>query len=400
MDPNARFLRDWFRRYYSGSSIEPPDRFGRREFGFMFFDRNFMQRHTAFSRTSELEAFLRASVPAHCYYSTAYYQSPGAATMEEKTWLGADLIFDLDADHLKGAERMTYTEMLDKVRVEMIRLLDEFLFGDLGFSTDEVRIVFSGGRGYHAHVCTPKVLSLGSHERREIVDYITANSLEMSQILEEVTTVTKEFRDNKRVYKTINIPEEGRGGWWKKVRRGIIWALEAMESMNVEGVRQRFPSVAGESDRAIQGMLRDLYSDEKGRRGMDIILEKDNLSSLTTDARQKVFLSILKDVIPDLVGEVDEPVTSDVKRLIRLPGSLHGKSGLRVSHLTRDDMDTFLPLRDAVPEVYDDSPTMVVMRERTDISIRDERFSLEGETEVPAYAAVFLIARKMASLAE
>ena len=34
-------------------------------------------------------------------------------------------------------------------------------------------------------------------------------------------------------------------------------------------------------------------------------------------------------------GETDEPVTADVKRLIRLPGSLHGKSGLKVVTLTR-----------------------------------------------------------------
>ena len=31
--------------------------------------------------------------------------------MEEKKWLGADLIFDLDADHVQGAETMTYRDM-------------------------------------------------------------------------------------------------------------------------------------------------------------------------------------------------------------------------------------------------------------------------------------------------
>ena len=33
-------------------------------------------------------------------------------------------------------------------------------------------------------------------------------------------------------------------------------------------------------------------------------------------------------------GETDEPVTADVRRLIRCPGSLHGGSGLRVTPLT------------------------------------------------------------------
>ncbi|MCA1813180.1 MAG: hypothetical protein LC624_04420 [Halobacteriales archaeon] len=34
--------------------------------------------------------------------------------------------------------------------------------------------------------------------------------------------------------------------------------------------------------------------------------------------------------LASMTGETDEPVTSDVKRLIRLPGSVHGKTGLRV----------------------------------------------------------------------
>ena len=47
-------------------------------------------------------------------------------------------------------------------------------------------------------------------------------------------------------------------------------------------------------------------------------------------------------------GETDEPVTADVRRLIRCPGSLHGGSGLRVTPLTLRDLEDFDPLQDAV----------------------------------------------------
>jgi DNA primase small subunit len=124
MDANSRFLVRSFRKYYRENKPIMPSRFGRREFGFMFFDRTYMQRHTAYPRGEDLHRDLVVQVPAHCYYSTAYYRSPGAPTMEEKGWLGADLIFYLDADHLEGAENMTYTEMLAQVKTEMIRLVD------------------------------------------------------------------------------------------------------------------------------------------------------------------------------------------------------------------------------------------------------------------------------------
>ena len=59
-------------------------------------------------------------VPSHIYYSSAYYQTPGAPTMDTKKSTGADLIFDLDADHLV---RGPYPVMLSRVREETVKLL-------------------------------------------------------------------------------------------------------------------------------------------------------------------------------------------------------------------------------------------------------------------------------------
>ena len=139
MDSNSRFLLKSFRKYYKDNPIIMPSRFGRREFGFMFFDRNFVQRHMGFSRPEDINKFMITQVPSHSYYSTAYYRKPDAPTMEEKMWLGADLIFDLDADHLEGADKMSYSEMLEQIKKEMINLVDSFLLGDLGFTDKQVQ---------------------------------------------------------------------------------------------------------------------------------------------------------------------------------------------------------------------------------------------------------------------
>src|SRR3989449_4030885 len=131
-EATTSFLKAEFRRYYEAMKPILPDRFGRREFGFMFWTAGIVQRHLGFSREEELRSFLSSRVPAHAYYSSAYYETPNAPTMEEKGWLGADLIFDLDADHLPGAQRMTYPEMLEAIRLKIVKLYDEFLIEDFG----------------------------------------------------------------------------------------------------------------------------------------------------------------------------------------------------------------------------------------------------------------------------
>src|SRR2546427_9208705 len=147
-----KFLKAHFRRYYEHTKPILPDRFGRREFGFMFWTAGIVQRHIGFSKEEELKAFLTSRIPAHAYYSSAYYDKPGAPTMEEKGWLGADLIFDLDADHLPGSKAMSYPELLDAGREGIVRLWDRFLAAKLGIPESKMRLVFSGGRVGDIHV--------------------------------------------------------------------------------------------------------------------------------------------------------------------------------------------------------------------------------------------------------
>ncbi|MDR2865874.1 MAG: DNA primase catalytic subunit PriS [Methanomassiliicoccaceae archaeon] len=394
MDQNSRFLLKAFGKYYRGNAPVLPERFGRREFGFMFFDRTFVQRHMGFSKADDIRKFLIAQVPSHCYYSTAYYKSPAAPTMEEKTWLGADLIFDLDADHLKGADKMTYSEMLSQIKKEMINLVDSFICGDLGFSEKEVSIVFSGGRGYHAHVCTPKVLSLGSPERREIVDYVTSKGLDLDWVFPGKGTVTSSVKigDQTRSNVTVDrlVPKADSGGWKARMRSGLTVVVDDIVSMDSKDLKKKYPSTADIANKTLLSLRNDV------ERSKTAIFDRNTMAVLTKKSQEIIIKVMSEDVMISLAGEVDEPVTADVKRLIRLPGSVHGKSGLRVTPLSRDELTGFDPLRDAVPDAYSDEPIKITMKRDSDITIHGERMSLKGETEVPEYAAVFLIGRKMA----
>jgi DNA primase small subunit len=148
-------------------------------------------------------------------------------------------------------------------------------------------------------------------------------------------------------------------------------------------------------------MLTDLFSKRGGRTGKSIMLENDTLEVFSNPRGQSLFLKILdEDVKSRMEGQVDEPVTSDIKRLIRLPQSLHGKTGLKVVPMTRDKLDEFDPLRDAIPDIFPDDPVKVAVKEKVDIRLRGERFCLEGTTEIPTFAAVFLVCRRMATMPE
>src|SRR4030067_679233 len=132
LDASTRFIMKMFSKHYRQTALTMPERFSKREFGFMFFDRQGMMRHVGFPTRAALKKYLVEQVPAHVYSSCAYYETPDAPTMAEKKWQGADLIFDLDADHVEGAQSMPYEKMLERGKEEGTRLVDEFLLRDLG----------------------------------------------------------------------------------------------------------------------------------------------------------------------------------------------------------------------------------------------------------------------------
>ncbi|OGS47942.1 MAG: hypothetical protein A3K68_07750 [Euryarchaeota archaeon RBG_16_68_13] len=411
----TEFVREAFRHHYESTRPQLPDRFGRREFGFMFWSAGIVQRHLGFSREEDLRHFLTTRAPAHVYYSSAYYEKPDAPTMEEKGWLGADLVFDLDADHIPTAKQMTYPEMLEAVRLKIVKLYDEFLRKDFGFEDDRMRIVFSGGRGYHVHVFDERVWSLGSHERREIVDWVTGKGLDVDAAFRESAFDSREFQGRVRVKKRLVAPGQDDVGWRGKVYRGMTQLASRLETMTPEAAVAFLASFEGVKESEAEDLYENLFKTRTTKprviRGVDRLRE-GQIEALSDKSRD-LLIRIVKDLqqirideykgmpLEGVVqrGETDEPVTSDIKRLIRMPSSLHGKTGLGVMHLTRDAVDGFRPLRDAVPSTWTEESVRMRLADRINLEIRDEAFNLApGVNTVPQYLAIFLAARGLATV--
>jgi DNA primase small subunit len=93
----------------------------------------------------------------------------------------------------------------------------------------------------------------------------------------------------------------------------------------------------------------------------------------------------------------DEPVTTDTKRLIRMPTSLHGGSGMRVQPLELRNLHDFEPLVDAV--VFSMRDVRVDLIHPVTIPMLGSTYELQkGITTVPEAVAVFLCCRGMAEI--
>ncbi len=374
------FLRRKFYSYYLQPRIEFPDRIERREYAFILFNEDTMHRHISFSSKEAILTYFKANVPAHAYYSSAYYRIPSASTMKEKQWMGADLIFDLDADHLPNIENLTYEETLQEVKKELLKLIS-FLTEDFGFGKQDIRIYFSGGRGYHCHISNKSVLELGSQERREIVDYITARGLEIKEIVGERSIYKDRYID-----KRIEIYPD-HGGWKGRIARGIINFFKQIKSMEREDAIKELMKIEGIGEKTAEALY-DALTDERMRR-----IEKGMIDQASEFRR--IVKPLIKRLAVSLHSEADEPVTADIKRLIRLPGSLHGKTGLRVTKVDIDAIEDFDPLTHAV--VFGDNMIKVNVEKPIKIKMMENVYELKkGVATLPEYLAVFLVARRMA----
>jgi DNA primase small subunit len=200
------------------------------------------------------------------------------------------------------------------------------------------------------------------------------------------------------------------------MRTGIMRLIQELEAMGPNEARNRLQAIEGVGEKTANGIYNDLFGAERGSRGVDRMRDEENLEVFSENKHLKTFLDIVKGEISVKVegerdgeslsvkdrmeGETDEPVTSDIKRLIRLPSSLHGKTGMRVTILTREELDDFEPLSHAFPEAFTSESVAVDIQVPVSIKLRNETFDLkEGVVDVPEYAAVYLMCRGAARLA-
>ncbi len=392
-DRTRAYLRGRFRDHYRRQSIDPPPDAERREWGYIPFGPGgtTMVRHQSLYELGELGTFLQRERPQHVYFSAGRYTDPGAPTMDEKVWQGSDLVFDLDADHLPGVDpdRTSYAEMLAACKDALYRLVD-FLERDFGF--EDLTIVFSGGRGYHVHVRDQTVQQLDRTDRREIVEYVRGIDVDFEQVSTTETvggTVGRKTPAKKRLLRTD-------GGWGRRVHQQLLEEIERLATADHATATEELQTYDGIGEEKARAILTVIENSREA-------IEAGNIDLHTA------FVSFVQEITETTVrtqrAPIDEPVTTDTHRLIRLPGSLHGGSGLEVTRIERSRLDAFEPLVDAIPETFVGSNIAIDVTDLTEVPPWDEplvgkvelggdSFTItEGPGSYPEYLGIFLMAR-------
>jgi DNA primase small subunit len=331
--------------------------------------------------------------------------------MDKKGWSGADLIFDIDADHIEtscgkvhdawtcsgcgfdgkglvpekcpvcSGERFIVKtwpceECLESAKNETIKLLD-MLLEDFGFSEKDVQAFFSGHRGYHVHVEAESARTLDAVARKEIVDYVCALGLD--------TGFSGLDRRGSGKLSLPSAPRLDDPGW-----RGRI--AKSMYDLILKGETEDYVRL---------GLKRNVA--ETIMRNKDTILKSwDSVGPYRAvkGVGFETWGRIVDSRVDSLSAKVDTVVTTDLHRLIRLAGALHGKTGLKKTWFPISDIENFDPFEKAV--AFRTGTARVFVSDVPEFTLGGQTFGpyRNQKVELPTAAAILLICKKRAEIAE
>lgn len=419
------YLKRIFQRYYEEnySKIPMVSFFNKREYGFIPWEEQVMERHLSFENSKNLIDFFKIKAPRHAYSSGSLYSQPEIPDMEGKGYQGCDLLIDIDVDHFytpckeehdiwhckecdkrgKGMpekcpkcgnlklERLNWIceDCLNVAKNEMIKLIYDFLIPDFAINPEDIKIAFSGHRGYHLKIENEKIRSLSSEERREITDYVTGQniSFEILGLREHSNIVYGFFKDNI--------------GWAEKIMNFIVELLKKPNSeINKVLIDNR---KFGFKLPTIKSLLN--YKDDF----LEMLSNNERNMWSIEGFSPNTWKKFLRSIVKEIGVEIDIPVTIDIHRLIRYPGSLHGKTGFKVQEIFLDEFNDFNPLNESKekldPIVFlgkkETHKIQIIEHDVPETRIKGKKYGpyKKGDIiEVPHHIAVFLLCREVAKL--
>ena len=383
-----------------------------REFAYLSWDKNFMVRHEGYIDNNQLFNRIKNIIPRHIYASAALYEEPNAKKMEDKRWIGCDFVMDIDADHFelecnnvhdynfcsncsymaKGTpppkcpncgtskwikQNWLCDNCLNVAKKEVYKIL-QFLINDIGILEEEIFIKFSGNRGYHIEVISEKIKKLDSEARREITDYLTGTNLII------------DFRVN-----NFNAPTKLQYGWKEKIVKKFYEILKEENSIIFKNSKNPI----------IEPHLIQLLFREENRKYLLTQINNNNSNWNILGIGAVGWKKIFEVIINEIKCNIDIPVSIDIHRLLRLKGSINGKTGfLSIPLDIKKELDNFNPLLDSVIFNSNDNPKLnmkikITSLEVPQIKINDilyGPFKKDDIIEVPESIGVFFICKDVA----
>lgn len=300
-----------------------------REFGFDPDGRGPRDRYNEFKTTEELAKHLRGKPPYSAYSSVSYYEKPS----KREGYMKAELVFDIDAKDLPPALKkccppgLVCGRCLDVAKGFMLSLKDIF---KEDFGITRLYFIYSG-RGYHLRILDPDVMEFSDVERAYILDYLSGSH-----------EPVEGFKANRWL-----APR----GYTRIFKDRLLMILEASTAKDLIGIEDIGSKTAKTLIENKQQILEEI------KEWKDFDLELDSRTGMVIRRRFKTLNKILSErkydrltdyVMKQNASMLDAKVTVDVKRILRLPSSLHSKVSMKC--MLVKDIESFDPLVDALPD--------------------------------------------------
>jgi len=399
------FVGRKFHEYYGAHFVSEPLNIERREFGFGVFGKKISERHFAFKSLQDFNHFLRDQVPFYASCSPAHYEFPDAQPMSAKRLIGGDLLWEFDADDFKtpcaeghtlwkcpkcslsGTGRQQYCtscgektaieewvcpECLDAVKKQTLELL-KTLQDDFGIS-EGLSVNFSGSKGFHVHLRSESYFKIPQAGRVEMLNYLTGHELDLKEL---------GFLSGKRALGSVALKPAK--GWQSKVLESAISFLEkctAFELHSLTSLREKEAATLLESREKIIEGLREGRLFEFGKKSPEF------------------WKAVLEKSAEGHKLKIDRQTSIDIAKIVRVPETLHGSTGLLAKKFAMEELAGFDALKESI--VFSTNPVRVFVERTPRFCVGGEWFEAmeQKEIELPEFAAVFLLARNSARLAE
>jgi len=370
--------------YYAGVDFDIPD-IQRREIAFQNWGEAGIRVRHQYCKTNEDLKRRLANIPyAAAFHSVGYYLDPMERDFSKKSLRGFDFIFDIDADDMGE----NYIEKLGDLCSMTKRLIDTFLVGHFGIPLENIRIEFSGRKGLHLTILGDEHRHLSKTARRELVEYIEGKKLDRTMLFPEKKTYITSMPNSK--------------GW-----RGI--GREFIESILTES--------EGKTDKEIATMLSDYNLPKNQAKKISALLTQPKIRQSVLEGRLSplmgkgaVTLNALSAAVMkhhgvglgSIIGNmkkkktsyefdgkiIDRAVTYDAHRILRIPKSIHPKSGFPCITISYDQLDDPMNIFEEISKLvgYD----LVTIKLAKPVFVEaDETLDLQpGEHTLPRYLAL------------
>ena len=314
------------RDYYTNFNVEDLKQvmnfssFSNREFGFISLSGKFF-RNISFESPKALQDFLIDRCPTDAYIGALYDDSPTRKNpIHRLEWVGHELVFDIDLNDYDSVRKYVCDctganqiciRCWQLINVA-IDLIDESLRRDFGM--ESIVWVFSGRRGVHGWVQDTIGFNLERDQRQSIIDYLSVvKGDDETARVQERSQIKYDFR--KRLENTVF------NYFLKNVRHKDLLDLGISSNKASSLIKQL--------------KLQNGHVDETLARNFNLQL-----------ARKNKYDEILRRWVP----RIDHKVSIDLRRLLRMPMSIHGKTG-KVARIL--DLNTIFELNpENEPTIY------------------------------------------------